>query len=168
VIQFEGKFDVQITQSDADGFFRDISRVVPCLPDLRETQSVEKNAAVVVLNVGVGPIRGPMTMRLEVRSTAGEPIVYHGHGSGVGRSIIDVEAGVTPVSRGADETEVQWYGKATVSGGLASLGAGLLEPIVKHTLNQFIANLQRSLVDHSASAGVPDLHGSASSAPAGA
>jgi carbon monoxide dehydrogenase subunit G len=138
-MRIEGQFDVRLGQADVLAFFRDAGKVVGCLPGLEEVRSVEADGATVVVRVGVSFIRGPMTLRVRRVHDADGAVVYRGQGA------VDLEAGVQADARGPDLTAVSWYVQAQVGGTLASLGAGLLEPVVRQNLREFAGNLQSAL-----------------------
>lgn len=140
----EGAFDVPLPRDAVSSFFRDMGRVVGCLPGLHEVKGVEANRATVVLKVGVSFIKGPFTVKVQrVREGDGE-LVFKGQGSGLS-SVVDIEAGIRLEEKGPQQTAVFWYGQASVGGTLASLGTGLLEPIVRQNVQAFVARLQEAL-----------------------
>jgi carbon monoxide dehydrogenase subunit G len=145
-MRMEGQFTVERPKAEVLAFFRNLANIVPHLPGLQEIRELGEDSATVVLRPGVAFIRGLFTVRLARIGEGDDELVFRGQGTGVG-SAVDLEARLRCEAEGPTRTVVRYLGEARVGGTLASLGAGLLEPVVRQNLREFIARLEAGLRD---------------------
>lgn len=110
--------------------------------EIREVEPLRRYGAVLADRVG------PFTLRadLDVRVTAEEPLLRV-EASGEDRQVASrISARVEiDLTDGADGTRVGVTGGYDITGRIATLGAGAIRKKGEHVLDEFIANLTRSL-----------------------
>ena len=145
-MKLAGSFEVRRSRAEVYAFLTDPARLAPVLPDSRPTD-VRADGFTVEARVGAGPVRGTMTTRLDLAERApNERAVYRGQAKGLG-SVVDLEAGFSLGDAAGGGTSVQWMGDARVSGRLASVTAGMLEPLARRNLDRFISAVRAKLAD---------------------
>ena len=63
---FAGEFTVPGATQEVYELLMDPHRLAKCLPDLKRYEVQDQNHFTVTLRVGLGRVRGPMTMKLEI------------------------------------------------------------------------------------------------------
>jgi carbon monoxide dehydrogenase subunit G len=143
-ITFSGEFISPRTPDEVYDFLCDAHKFGPLLPDFESMSVEDATHFTVKVRVAVGPIRGLAELKMEL-SQAVRPsrAQYQGRGHAVG-SEITISAGfdLSPVTEG---TRIAWQGEASISGKLASMAGGLLEPLSKKSIQKLIDGLQWSL-----------------------
>lgn len=144
-MRFDGRFTVKRTKPEVLAFLRNAGKVARCLPGAESVKAVDEASATLVLKVGVSFVRGPLTVKLQRVRNDEREAVYRAHAAGLG-SVVDIEAGAG-VQDGPEtgQTSVSWYGEASVGGTLASVASGLVEPVVRQNLHQFVDALRSAL-----------------------
>jgi carbon monoxide dehydrogenase subunit G len=143
-MKLHGVFEVSRGRPEAYAFLTDPANVAAALPDTSIAE-VRPDGFTVEARVGVGPMRGTMSTRLDVVER--EPdcrALYRGQARGLG-SIVDLSAGFDLEEIPGGGTRVDWSGEANVSGRLASVAGGLLEPLARKNIERFITAVQDRL-----------------------
>ena len=129
-ITFSGEFISPRTPDEVYDFLSDPSKFGPLLPDFESMSVEDATHFTVKVRVAVGPIRGSAALKMEL-SEAVRPsrAQYRGRGAAVGSQIV-ISAGfdLSPVAEG---TKIGWQGEASITGKLASMAGGMLEPLSK-------------------------------------
>lgn len=114
------------------------------LPDSRGYRVTGPTSCVVDMTVGVSHIRGMMPTTLTVEpSEKGMPLTIRVGAQGLGSR---VDMALTFDIQGGDHaTQVAWSSTATVSGVLASVGAGLLRPLAKRNFDAIVGAIQEAI-----------------------
>ncbi|MBI4446336.1 MAG: carbon monoxide dehydrogenase subunit G [Acidobacteria bacterium] len=143
-IKLQGEFEVRKKQQDVYNFLTDPNRFAPLLPDFQELEVQDNKHFTVKVKLGVSYIRGTATVKMEL-SEAQPPsrAAYRGTGSVVGGSV-DMNAGFD-LTESPQGTVVKWNGEAQISGRLASVAGGLLEPLAKKNMQNLIDSLKSAL-----------------------
>jgi uncharacterized protein len=143
-VKLEGTFEVPGARDGVYGFLTDWSRVAPILPDVSSYEVTDADTVTLQARVGVSAIRGTMRTRLAiVDREPGRHAHYRGRARGLG-SNVDLEMAFALEDAGTG-TEVRWWGTATIAGRLATVTAGLLEPIAKRNLEVFVDAVRGAL-----------------------
>jgi uncharacterized protein len=163
-MQLEGSFEVPAARDDVYGFLTDWSRVAPILPDVSSYEVQDADTVALQARVGVSAIQGVMRSRLTiVDREPGRRAQYRGRATGLG-SNVDLEMSFRLEDAGSG-TEVQWSGTANIAGRLATVTAGLLEPIARKNLEVFVDAVQGGLGSELAADGAAEPAAGGSGAP---
>jgi carbon monoxide dehydrogenase subunit G len=143
-MKLQGAFDVPGNPPEVYAFLTDPGQVAAVLPDARVTE-VRPDGFSVDARVGVGPMRGTMSTRLDmIERLPGQRAVYRGQARGLG-SVVDLTASFRLETSAGGGTTVEWGGEANVSGRLASVAGGMLEPLARKNIERFINAVQDRL-----------------------
>ena len=143
-ISLQGEFEVQQKQQEVYNFLTDPKQFAPLLPDFQDVEIQNEKQFTVKVKVGISYIRGNAAVRLELAEA--EPprhALYKGKGSVTGSSV-DLTAGFD-LEESSNGTLVKWKGETQISGRLASVAGGLLEPLAKKNLQKLIDSLEEAL-----------------------
>lgn len=114
------------------------------LPDSKGYRVTSPTSCVVDMKVGVSHIKGVMPATLTVQAhDPGEPLKIRVGAHGLG-SRVDMELSFDIQDNGSG-TDVRWASDATVSGVLASVGAGLLRPLAKRNFDAIVSAIQEAI-----------------------
>jgi carbon monoxide dehydrogenase subunit G len=151
-IKLEGEFEVSRSLEEVYEFFVDPSKFAPLLPEFRGMMVQDANHFTVKVNVGVSHIKGVADVKLELAlDERPRRAHYKGQGSVAGGSVAFI-AGFDLSQVDSGGTRVAWQGEAQVFGRLASIAAGLLEPLGKKNVKKLIDGLQAALAKTEAQA----------------
>lgn len=143
-ISEQGHFAVMASASTVLSFITDPDFLGKTLPDSKGYRVTGSDTCVVDMKVGVSHIRGAMPATLTVGPYAsGEPLVIKVNAQGLG-SRVDMRL-TFDVHEVEGRTEIDWVSDATVSGVLASVGAGLLRPLAKRNFDAIVAAIQGAI-----------------------
>jgi uncharacterized protein len=143
-MKLRGSFEVPGSRPEIYAFLTDPRQVAEVLPDARVTEA-RPDGFSVDARVGVGPMRGTMSTRLDIVERVPEQqAVYRGQGRGLG-SVVDLTASFRLEEAAGGGTTVEWDGEANVSGRLASVAGGMLEPLARKNIERFIGAVQARL-----------------------
>ena len=145
-IELEGEFVVPQDREDVFAYLIDLGWVCKHLPDVQSVEVKDERNATVKIRVGVSFIRGTAKVRLKlVEADRPETARFVAQGLMSGNSI-DIEARFDLLAADG-ETHVKWRGVARVGGTLASLAGGLLEPMAKKNIVQFVEGIKAGIVE---------------------
>lgn len=143
-IDLEGSFDVSASAPDAYRALTDPRRVAPLLPLFRELRDVTDDTFVVLMDVGVPQVRG--TVQAKVRFVERVPGSRAALASNVQHSLGMADSSIvfqlTELPAGS---RVDWTCKAAVRGTLASVAAGVLEPLARRNVVAMIEAVRKEL-----------------------
>ncbi|MDR3747819.1 MAG: SRPBCC domain-containing protein [Acidobacteriota bacterium] len=143
-VTLSGEFTTPRNPDEVCGFLSDPRKFAPLLPDFEDMTVEDATHFTVKLNVGVGGIRGTAEIKMELAEAApSRRARYLGQGIAAGSQIsvsveFDLEASL-------DCTRVTWQGESTVSGKLAAMAGGMLEPTARDNIQKLIDALQSAL-----------------------
>lgn len=117
------------------------------LPDSKGYDVTGADSCVVRMSVGVSHIRGTMPTTLTIRPyVPGEPLVIAVSASGLGSRVdMTLAFSFRESGEGESRVDVSWQSDATISGVLASVGAGLLRPLAKRNFDAMVAAIQSAI-----------------------
>lgn len=141
---FSGEFVVRRRVEEVYDFLTDPKRVGPVLPDFHTVMVRDEKHFDVKLKVGIAHIRGIADVKVEL-AEAERPrhALYRGEGSLPGGTV-NFTAGFD-LEESADGTRVAWKGEAQVSGLVASLAGGLLQPLAQKNIQKAIDGLRAAM-----------------------
>jgi carbon monoxide dehydrogenase subunit G len=143
-INDQGHFAIAAPPADVYRFMTDPEFLGRSLPDARGYAVESEHQFTATLLVGVSHIRGTMPTRFEIVGEGpSQPCRIRAQARGLGSQVdVSLEFKLRPV---AGQTEVDWHSAATVSGLLASVGAGVLKPVAQRNFNAIIAAIEAAL-----------------------
>lgn len=114
------------------------------LPDSKGYRVTAPDSCVVDMKVGVSHIKGVMPATLTIQPREGDaPLVIKVGAQGLG-SRVDMALQFQMEDQGG-LTAILWSSDATISGVLASVGAGLLRPLAKRNFDAIVAAIQQAI-----------------------
>lgn len=146
-MEFEGEFVVPLGREAVYGFLSDPQKFGRAIPELEEVSVRDGGGFMARVRTGISYLRGSLEIQFERvadADEAGRAAAYRGKGLGMG-SFVEVEAGFSLEEVQAGSTRVRWRGVAKIGGRLASVGGGLLEPVARRNMTQFIGAIQTML-----------------------
>ena len=114
------------------------------LPDSKGYRVTGTDSCVVEMKVGVSHIKGvmPTTLKIQPREEW-EPLVIKVSAQGLGSRVdMALRFDIAPLDGG---TAIDWSSEASVSGVLASVGAGLLRPLAKRNFDAIVGAIQEAI-----------------------
>ena len=147
--RFEGDFDVNASPQEVMDYISDLQNIVPALPGLVEIKEVKAGAGIVLVDAGVSFIKGRFTVRIEQMERNTDYLKFRGHGDGIGNAV-DFESTVKVVGASDKITTVYWESDVRVNGQLASMGAGLLNPVINQNVELFVDTLKSGIEGNTA------------------
>lgn len=126
-------------------FISDAKNVASCLPDLIESKVEDDRHVQATVKVAVGPVRGKFTFKiaLDPQPSAGRMNMRIA-GGGFG-SVVDLDAGATIAKNGDSATTLDWEGKASMRGPVATVGGRVLDAQAKRVITSTFANVRAKL-----------------------
>ncbi len=139
-----GQFEVHAHKDRVLTLVRDPEFLGRSLPDSKGYRVTAPDTCVVDMLVGVSHIKGIMPTTLRIQPTrASEPLTIQVSAQGLG-SRVDMELTFDIEERDGG-TEVNWRSASTISGVLASVGAGLLRPLAKRNFDAIVSAIQAAI-----------------------
>ncbi|EZP77523.1 carbon monoxide dehydrogenase subunit G [Parageobacillus genomosp. 1] len=143
MLKYGGEYTIKLPREEVWNFITDPHKVVPCIPDLIESNIEGDNRFQAIVKVGLGPIRGKFKLDCELSpiepgTAMAMPIKGGGMGSGV-----EMNANVK-LSDTDNGTLLKWECEATISGPIASLGGRLIDNQAKKIIQQVFENLEKA------------------------
>lgn len=143
--KLEGSFVVEAPPGQVTTFCSDLRNVIPAMPRVVEVKEAAPGNATVVVDAGVSFIKGRFTVRIERTEGTENSLRYSGHGDGPGNAV-DFDSRLEVANAENEGTSiVTWSSEVRVHGPLASMGAGLINPIINQNIERFVANLKETL-----------------------
>jgi hypothetical protein len=143
-IKFAGELEIKKPPEEVFDFLTDPNRFAALLPDLRNLSVQDATHFNIKVDFGISYIRGSADVKIEL-AEADRPrrAQYKGQGSLVGGNVT-VVAGfdLSPTTGG---TKLNWQIDAEISGRLASVAGGLIEPLGKKLIHKVNDRLQAAL-----------------------
>jgi len=140
----EGDFTVQASPQQVLDFCGDLRNVFPTIPGLAEIKDEKPESGVLLINAGVSFIRGRFTVRIERTERTENGLRFRGHGDGAGNAV-DFESSLDVAPSGGAASNVHWVSDVRVHGPLASMAAGLLNPVINQNVDLFVGKLKEGL-----------------------
>lgn len=148
---FSGEFTVSCPPERVYDFLVMPHRLVECLPGLMRYEVQDQDHFRVTLRVGVGRVRGPMTMKIEItEKRQGSYARLVAKGSLI-KSPISVDGGFNLAETAESTTRVSWSASAKLGVFLTQLLGGRLSQVVQDNLQQFVGALETKMTHESTS-----------------
>lgn len=144
MMRFEGSLLVQATADEVYSFVTDPGRIIALVPDIVESNVVDKDHFSVKAKAGVGPIRGTVDFDFAVVGMeAAKSVKLVGRGKGMQSNIdLTLEMTLEPASEGCNAL---WVADAYIGGTLAGIGGKLVAGLAEKYIRQLTDNLATAL-----------------------
>jgi uncharacterized protein len=146
-VELTNEFEVAVPVRVAWAVLTDVERIAPCLPgaELREVEGDEYRG---VVKVKVGPITASYqgTARFTELDEGGHRAVLRAEGRetrGQGNATAEITASMMPSGSG---TKVSVLTDLSITGRVAQFGRGVLADVSTKLLDQFVTNLEASVL----------------------
>ena len=141
-LQYSGQEQIAAPADAVWAFVNDPEKVGRCLPDLLDLKVHDPTHFDAVVGVGVGPVRGKFTFKLELRpDEAARRMNLKISGGGLA-SAVDLLAGADVIDAGEGRTTLNWSGEAVMRGPVATVGGRVLDAQAKKLIGQTFANVR--------------------------
>ena len=126
-------------------FVTDPDKVGHCLPDVVNVAVHDSTHVEAVVKVGVGPVRGKFTLKVELLpSPSKRRIDMKISGGGFG-SAVDLTSGADLVDAGDGTTLLKWSGQVEARGPIAAVGGRVLDAQAQKLIAQAFGNVRQQL-----------------------
>lgn len=143
---FTGEFTVPCATQEVYALLMDPHRLAKCLPDLKRYEVQDPDHFSVTLGVGLGRVRGPMTMKLEfVERTENRYARMTGKGTLL-NSKVNIEGNFMLSAAADGATLVKWTGNAKLGVYLTQLTGGILDRLVPGYVEQFVRAVEAEAI----------------------
>ena len=144
-LQYSGNEQIPANIDTVWAFVTDPHKVGGCLPELLELTVQDATHFDAVVRVGVGPVRGKFTFKVELQPNAeARRMNLKISGGGLG-SAVDLTAGADVIDAGAGGTTLNWDGTAVMRGPVATVGGRVLDAQAQKLIGQTFANVRDAL-----------------------
>jgi hypothetical protein len=127
------------------GFVTDPDKVGHCFPDVVNVTVHDSTHVEAVVKVGVGPVRGKFTLKVELLpSPSKRRIDMKISGGGFG-SAVDLTSGADLVDAGDGTTLLKWSGQVEARGPIAAVGGRVLDAQAQKLIAQAFGNVRQQL-----------------------
>jgi carbon monoxide dehydrogenase subunit G len=144
-LQQSGEEKIPVGVDAAWAFVTTPEKVGHCFPDVVDVRVQDPTHFEAVVKVGVGPVRGKFTMKVELlpdRSKRRIDLKISGGGFG---STVDMTAGADLVDAGDGTTLLKWSGRAEARGPVAAVGGRVLDAQAQKLISQAFGNVREQL-----------------------
>jgi carbon monoxide dehydrogenase subunit G len=146
-MELSNEFEVPVSIDEAWAILTDIERIAPCLPGA-QLQEIEGDHYRGIVKVKVGPItaqyKGQATMVEKDDSAHRALLQASGRDTrGAGNASANISAQLTEAG---DRTHVSVVTDLTITGKVAQFGRGVLADVSAKLLDQFVANLEATVL----------------------
>jgi carbon monoxide dehydrogenase subunit G len=126
-------------------FVTDPDKVGHCFPDVITVTVQDPRHFEAVVKVGVGPVRGKFTLKVELLpGDSRRRLDMKISGGGFG-SAVDMTAGADLVDAGEGTTLLKWSGEAVARGPIAAVGGRVLDSQAQKLIAQAFGNVRQQL-----------------------
>jgi uncharacterized protein len=144
-IQHTGEEKIPANLDAVWRFVTDAEKVGRCFPDVVDVTVRDATHFDAVVKVGVGPVRGKFTLKVELLPAAStRRIDMKISGGGFG-SAVDLTAGADLVDEGDGTTLLKWSGQAEARGPIAAVGGRVLDAQTEKLIAQAFGNVRQHL-----------------------
>jgi carbon monoxide dehydrogenase subunit G len=126
-------------------FVNDPEKVGHCFPDVVDVTVQDPTHLEATVKVGVGPVRGKFTLKVELLPDASKRHLDMKMSGGGFGSTVDLTAGADLVDAGDGTTLLKWSGQAEARGPIAAVGGRVLDAQTRKLVEQAFGNVRRQL-----------------------
>ena len=144
-LEWRGQEDIDADFSTTWAFINDPAKISQCLPDLLEAKIHDEHSFDAIVQVALGPVRGKFKFKIVL---APQPDGKHMNmtisGGGLG-SVVDLLAGAEIRDNGNGTTTLDWTGKATMRGPVATVGGRVIDSQAQRVISTTFGNVKTRL-----------------------
>jgi len=141
-LTFNGQELITADKDKVWAFINDPAKVASCLPDVLEVNVNDAHNFDALVKVAVGPVSGKFKFKIElVPGSDGSHMDLKISGGGFG-SVVDLLAGADVKGSGEGTTTLDWQGKASMRGPVATVGGRVLDAQAKRIIGTTFANIK--------------------------
>lgn len=144
-LQWTGQEQIAADRATTWAFINDPAQISQCLPDLLEAIIHDAHSFDAIVQVALGPVRGKFKFKITLAPAAdGSHMDMKISGGGLG-SVVDLLA-TADVRDGGDSTTIlDWSGKATMRGPVATAGGRVIEAQAERVIGTTFGNVKTRL-----------------------
>jgi uncharacterized protein len=144
-LRYNGEEKIPARPDTVWAFVTNPEKVGHCFPDVVDVTVRDPTHFESVVKVGVGPVRGKFTLRVELLpDSAKHRLDMKVSGGGFG-SAVDLTAGADIVDGGDSTTLLKWSGQAEARGPIAAVGGRVLDAQAQKLITQAFSNVRQQL-----------------------
>ncbi len=144
-LEYEGREEIPAPKARVWAFITDPGSIASCMPDVISSNVVDGRTFDATVKVAVGPVRGKFTFHVTLEPGAdGAHLGMRISGGGFG-SVVDLLAGADVAADGDARTVLDWRGKATMRGPVATAGGRVLDAQANRVISTTFANVKTRL-----------------------
>jgi carbon monoxide dehydrogenase subunit G len=144
-LEWSGQEHIAADLATTWAFINDPARISQCLPDLLETKIHDAHSFDAIVQVALGPVRGKFKFKIAL---APQPDGSHMNmtisGGGLG-SVVDLLAGAELHENGPRVTTLDWSGKASMRGPVATVGGRVIDAQAQRVIGTTFANVKAQI-----------------------
>jgi carbon monoxide dehydrogenase subunit G len=126
-------------------FITDPAKVGRCFPDVVDVTVEDATHFAAVVKVGVGPVRGKFTMKVELLPAPSKRRLDMKIAGGGFGSAVDMTAGADLIGADDGTTVLKWAGEAIARGPIAAVGGRVLDAQAQKLIAQAFGNVRQQL-----------------------
>jgi carbon monoxide dehydrogenase subunit G len=144
-LQYTGEEKIAAAPDVVWAFVTDPEKVGHCFPEIVDVTIRDPTHFDAVVKVGVGPVRGRFTLKVELLpASSNRRVDMKISGGGLG-STVDLTSGADLVDTGDGTTLLKWSGQAEARGPVAAVGGRVLDAQAQKLIAQAFANVRQQL-----------------------
>ncbi len=144
-LQWKGQEHVRASKETVWAFINDPDKISQCLPDLLEAKIHDAHSFDAIVQVALGPVRGKFKFKIALDP---QPDLMHMNmkisGGGLG-SVVDLLAGAEVTDNGDATTTLDWNGKASMRGPVATVGGRVIDSQAERVISSTFAEVKTRL-----------------------
>jgi carbon monoxide dehydrogenase subunit G len=141
-LQWTGEEVIAADLATTWAFINDPALISQCLPDLLETTIHDAHSFDAIVQVALGPVRGKFKFKITLTPAADKTRMdMKISGGGLG-SVVDLVAGAEIRDNGNATTQLDWNGKASMRGPVATVGGRVIDAQAQRVISTTFANVK--------------------------
>jgi uncharacterized protein len=143
-LEYSGREQIPAALDAVWAFISDPANIAACMPDVIDTTIVDARTFDVVVQIAVGPVRGKFKFHVVLDPQPGGARMNMKISGGGFGSVVDLDAGAD-IARDGDGTVLDWKGRATMRGPVATVGGRVIDAQAKRVISTTFANVKARL-----------------------
>jgi hypothetical protein len=144
-IQQTGEEKIPADLDTVWAFVTNPEKVGRCLPDVVDVTVRDATHVDAVVKVGVGPVRGKFTLKVELLPAASKRRIDMKISGGGFGSAVDLTSGADLADAGDGTTLLKWSGQVEARGPIAAVGGRVLDAQAQKLIAQAFGNVRQQL-----------------------
>ena len=143
LISFKDKTEIKTSPQELISFLSDTKRIAGCIPDSKGFVRIDHVSFSVIVNLGVGIVKGDFRMDGKVNTISKDSLSYSLSGRGLGSEIrIKLDLFV----EGAGNASVlSWSADTELKGVISGVGEGILRGVAEEKIMGIVSNIRGSI-----------------------